>query len=282
MQTNYSDAQIDAAVRQYAIKNNVSYGEALSAVSTTLEQQKTEVLQAQWQERQKSAPTEVEIDAKARAYIQRHDVDYPTALRIVVAAGNYPPPEPTPEQLKYSTLGALERKIRAERKPSDSSSSQQLVVANFAERVEIESGADAVTVMQGQAIEIFRAGSHRAMDGSERVFTPADVQLMASNYDPKKVSAPLVIGHPDNNQPAYGWVKSLQATPDGRLLMLAEQINPAFAQAVKNGQFKKRSASFHSPGAYSNPCPRGYYLRHVGWLGSMPPAINSLADVQFA
>ena len=81
---------------------------------------------------------------------------------------------------------------------------------------------------------------------------------------------------------AYGWVKAVQATPDGRLLMLADQINPTFAEAVKSGKFKKRSVSLYAPRAYNNPAPSGYYLRHVGWLGAMQPAISGLADVQFA
>lgn len=282
MQTNFSDAQIDAAARQYAFKNKVSYSEALTSVMGTLRLAETQALQEDWQKRQSTAPSNEDIDAQARAYLQRYEVDYQMALRIVIAAGTNPPPAPTPEQLQNSRPGERERLIRAAQRPADNPSAPQAGTASFAESVDIESAADAVAIMQGQAIEIFYAGRHQAMDGQEIIFTPADVQLMASNYDPKSVTAPLVIGHPDNNQPAYGWVKSLQATPDGRLLMIADQIHPSFAQSVKNGHFKKRSASFYAPGAYNNPAPRGWYLRHVGWLGAMQPAIKGLADVQFA
>ena len=241
----------------------------------------TSELQANWQKRLDEQPSEADIDAKARAYLLRHDVDYITALRIVTAAGSNAAPEPTAEQLQNSQSGEFERQLRSARNPAPALPAAGAM--NFAEqRFEAELSADAASIMQGQPIEIFRAGQHTAMDGQQIEFTPADVQMMASSYDPQKVSAPLVIGHPENNLPAYGWVKSLQATADGRLLMLADQVNPDFAQAVKNGAFKKRSASFYPPGAYNNPAPRGFYLRHVGWLGAQQPAISGLADVQFA
>lgn len=283
MQTTYTDAQIDVAAKRLAFTTKISYSEALGRVTDQLREMGTADLQTSWQQRLDAQPSDADIDAKARAYVIQHDVDYSTALRIVMEAGNNPAPEPTAEQLKYSQPGALERQLRAaHKKASQETTAPQTSAMSFAEHFNVESAADAAAIMQGQAIEIFRAGKHIAMDGEEILFTPADVQLMASNYDPKKVTAPLVIGHPDNNQPAYGWVKSLQATADGRLLMLADQINPKFAQAVKDGQFKKRSASFYSPRAYNNPAARGFYLRHVGWLGAQQPAIQGLADVQFA
>ncbi len=282
MQTTYTDAAIDVVARQYAIKNNVSYMEAMRFITSTLRESQTATLQADWQQRVTAAPSEADLDAKARAYLLRHEVDYHTALRIVVAAGSNQPPAPTPDQLKNSRPGALEQRLRLAHGPATAMAQLPVSTANFAERVDMETTADAVSILQGQAIEIFRAGTHQAMDGQQAIFTPADVQLIANNYNPQKVSAPLVIGHPDCNMPAYGWVKAVQATPDGRLLMLADQINPTFAEAVKSGKFKKRSVSLYAPRAYNNPAPSGYYLRHVGWLGAMQPAISGLADVQFA
>lgn len=41
-------------------------------------------------------------------------------------------------------------------------------------------------------------------------FSEQDIQDIASCYDPAKREAPLCIGHPANNLPAYGWVNKLQ------------------------------------------------------------------------
>ena len=140
----------------------------------------------------------------------------------------------------------------------------------------------AAASLAGQSIEIFRAGSQTDNTGNTLNFTLADVQAMAACYDPAKHEAPLTLGHPSDNKPAYGWVRSLQALPDGRLMMLADQIDPAFAEGVKSGRFKKRSASFYPSNHPSNPAPGSWYLRHVAWLGALPPAVKGLADASFS
>ena len=53
--------------------------------------------------------------------------------------------------------------------------------------------------------EIFRSGERISADGSQWNITDADVQRAAEVYDPKLHEAPIVIGHPAMNAPAYGW-----------------------------------------------------------------------------
>lgn len=130
-------------------------------------------------------------------------------------------------------------------------------------------------------IEIFRAGRHIDMHGREYEITPADVADMAASYSPAQHEAPLVIGHPKLNAPAYGWVRGLRAD-NGLLIAEAHQVDPAFAAAVNKGAYKKRSASFLPPTSPRNPKPGSYYLNHVGFLGAQPPAVTGLRDVQFA
>lgn len=130
-------------------------------------------------------------------------------------------------------------------------------------------------------IEIFRAGRHIDMHGREYEITPADVADMAASYSPAQHEAPLVIGHPKLNAPAYGWVRGLRAD-NGLLIAEAHQVDPAFASAVNKGAYKKRSASFLPPSSPRNPKPGSYYLNHVGFLGAQPPAVTGLRDVQFA
>ena len=103
----------------------------------------------------------------------------------------------------------------------------------------------------------------------------------ASAYDPAIHEAPIVIGHPKDNGPAYGWVKSMEFT-EGSLDAIPEQVNPDFEEMVTSGAFKKVSASFYLPDAPNNPKPGTLYLRHVGFLGAQPPAIKGLKQVEFS
>lgn len=135
--------------------------------------------------------------------------------------------------------------------------------------------------MQGMRhIEIFRAGRHTDINGVERQFTDADLQGMASGYDPKLHEAPLVVGHPRTDDPAYGWVQGLKVAA-GKLLAIPHQVQAAFGEAVQSGAYKKVSAAFYSPTDKHNPTPGQWYLRHVGFLGAMPPAIKGLEGAAF-
>jgi len=135
--------------------------------------------------------------------------------------------------------------------------------------------------MDSPAIEIFRSGRHTDMHGRAFDITRADLADIASRYDPAKHEAPLVIGHPQTNAPAYGWVKGLRVVGD-TLVADTHQVDPAFAEVVNAGRWKKRSASFLMPTAPDNPAPGQYYLNHVGFLGAQPPAVKGLRDAQFA
>lgn len=131
-----------------------------------------------------------------------------------------------------------------------------------------------------KTLQIFKPGRHVAADGRAYEFSAADLQATATAYDPAKHEAPLVVGHPKTDDPAYGWAKALtfsdalEATPD--------QVDAAFAEMVGAGRFKKISASFYAPDAPSNPVPGVFYLRHIGFLGAQPPAVKGLKNASFA
>ena len=128
-------------------------------------------------------------------------------------------------------------------------------------------------------MHIFTAGRHTAMNGIVLNFSEADLIASANAYDPKVHEAPIVVGHPSGDAPAYGWVKGLsyaeglQADP--------HQVDVAFAEMVNKGRFKKVSASFYMPDSPSNPVPGVYYLRHVGFLGAQAPAVKGLKPIEF-
>lgn len=131
-------------------------------------------------------------------------------------------------------------------------------------------------------IEIFRAGSHIDDAGGIHEFSEADIAGMVASYDPALREAPLTVGHPASNLPAYGWVASLKRNADGRLAMDTRAVEPQFAEMVRDQRFPKRSSSFYPPSHPNNPKPGGWYLRHVAFLGAQPPAIAGLKDIQFA
>ena len=132
-----------------------------------------------------------------------------------------------------------------------------------------------------QLIEIFKAGKRTDANGLEVEITTEDLQQAVNAYNVNFHESPAVIGHPKHNAPAYGWVKRLEL--DGDVLKAEfDQVDPEFAEMVDKGRFKKVSSSFYLADSPNNPCPGNLYLRHVGFLGAMPPAVKGLRNPEFA
>ena len=129
--------------------------------------------------------------------------------------------------------------------------------------------------------EIFKAGEHVSSDGRKVNVTLDDLHEIAQSYDPDFAGAPLVIGHPDIDAPAYGWVKSLFVDAD-TLIAEVENVEPQFAEMVNDRRFPNRSAGLYFANTLGNPMPGKKYLQHVGFLGAAAPSIKGLKPVQFA
>lgn len=132
-----------------------------------------------------------------------------------------------------------------------------------------------------KTLNIFKAGTHTAANGQRLDFGEDLVRASASAYDPALHEAPIVVGHPRDNLPAYGWVQALQYNEETGLEAIPAQVDPDFEELVAKGRFKKISASFYLPTSPANPVPGTYYLRHVGFLGAQPPAVKGLRDAAF-
>lgn len=245
-----SDAELDRAAKTYAREHCVSYSEALGVVCSfsAADASGGSAPSYAGHVRDSGARSDADLDKAAKAYAREHSVSYSEAISAVCSFGG-----------DYASLNQ-----------------------GFVSFGEAGASSPAVAAIEGAWIEIFRAGNHISDSGESYDFTPNDISGMASCYKPDLREAPLTLGHPKNDLPAYGWVKELQAPGDGTLLMKASHVDPQFAQMVQERRFKKRSASFYPPKHPNNPAPGKWYLRHVAWLGAQQPAIAGMKDVQSA
>ena len=130
-------------------------------------------------------------------------------------------------------------------------------------------------------LHIFKPGTWLTLKGEAIEFSEADLKATAAAYNPKISKAPIVVGHPKTDDPAKGWTVSLTATERG-LFAAAKQVDPEFAESVRNGEYGTVSAKFYRPTDPHNPVPGVWYLRHIGFLGAHPPGVKGLDDPEFA
>jgi hypothetical protein len=124
---------------------------------------------------------------------------------------------------------------------------------------------------------LFKIGKHLPN------YTDADLAATVAAYDPAVHEAPIVIGHPRTDSPAFGWIDSVSAVGDA-LMGTPKQVAANFSEWVRQGYWKKRSASFYPPGHTDHPLGADsdvYYLKHVGYLGANPPKVKGMPDFEF-
>lgn len=130
-------------------------------------------------------------------------------------------------------------------------------------------------------LHILRPGTFTDAKGQRVSLSEAAIQDIAAGYDPAAHEAPLVVGHPKADRPAWGWVESLD-TGSGGLFAVPRQVAPELSEAVRARRYKKISASLYGPDNPRNPNPGKWSLRHVGFLGAQPPAVTGLEDAQLS
>lgn len=282
-----NDSELDNLANAYASKHGVSYVEALSAVA----QEAHSAQLPAFAETNTAQPTDAQLDVAAKRYTAAHGVNYAEALTAVaddMRSGTRPPAF---AQASMAPLSDVQLDMAAKKYASTHSVNycEALTLVReasigFSELVrfsEAVSPSPITQMLEQQTIEIFRAGNHLDDQGVAHHFSEADLNGMASSYNPALREAPLTVGHPKDNLPAYGWVKSVARSASGALAITPHQLEPQFAEMVQAGRFKKRSASFYPPQAPNNPTPGKWYLRHVAFLGAQPPAVAGLKDIQF-
>jgi len=136
--------------------------------------------------------------------------------------------------------------------------------------------------MKPKPFRIFRVGTHTDSAGTETTFTREQLEATVKAYNEGEWRAPMVVGHPKGHAPAYGWVGKLSIDEAGEIKVDdVEKLNPDFAELMKAGAYRNRSASWYAPDHPNNPTPGVWQLRHLGMLGAQPPALKGLGDVEF-
>lgn len=118
-------------------------------------------------------------------------------------------------------------------------------------------------------IDVFRAGTWRDMGGRDVALDEARFDRIVAAHaaaDP----APVVVGHPKTDAPAFAWIDGLRRSGD-RLQAKPRDIAQPFREAVEAGRYAGRSIAL-----------QGDTLRHLGFLGGRAPAVPGLAPTQFA
>ena len=118
-------------------------------------------------------------------------------------------------------------------------------------------------------IDVCRTGTWRDASNRDVVVDEPMLDGLVEAYaaqDP----APVVVGHPAQDAPAYGWVEALRRSGD-RLQARLRDLAPAFRSAVEANTYPGRSVAI-----------AGGRLRHLGFLGGRAPAVPGLAPSQFA
>lgn len=118
-------------------------------------------------------------------------------------------------------------------------------------------------------VDVFKVGEHTDSEGTKQVWSEDDIATIVETYnnqdEDSKHIAPIVLGHPETDAPAYGWVESLKqegTTLKAKLVELSEDL----IEGIKKGLYK-----FQSIALYPN-----LLLRHLGILGAVPPAVKGL------
>ena len=121
-------------------------------------------------------------------------------------------------------------------------------------------------------IKILETGTHKDSGGTIRTFTEADLDKVINRYNPQVHEAPIVIGYPRDNDPAYGWVLSLKREGSNLFAKVASTITE-FSEMLNAGLFKKWFVTFTPD----------WSLRLIGVIGTKPliPALQRLQNIQF-
>lgn len=116
-------------------------------------------------------------------------------------------------------------------------------------------------------VPIFASGKQTSSERITNTFTDADLDEMVSTFNPDE-PPPIVIGHPEESAPAYGWGAEFRRVGD-QLQAKFKLIADNFRESFDKGEYRNRSISLIKG-------PDGYRVEHIGFLGAALPAVSGL------
>ena len=118
--------------------------------------------------------------------------------------------------------------------------------------------------------QIFSAGKHTDSKGNTKEWTTDDLDKIVYQFENVHKNAPICVGHPQTNSPAYGWLDKVKRIGNG-LYCTFKDVQDEFKTAVNKGLFKNRSISLD----------KDLNIRHLAFLGGQAPAIKGLEQFCF-
>lgn len=123
---------------------------------------------------------------------------------------------------------------------------------------------------------VFVGGEQTDSSGKTQTWSDDDLDQIVTNTNARIANniyngAPLVIGHPQTDDPAFGWVESVKRIGH-ELYAKGAKVSELLTTGVKDGLWPNRSVRI---GKSDN----GYYLRHIGFLGAAAPAVEGMDPV---
>lgn len=130
-------------------------------------------------------------------------------------------------------------------------------------------------MQNGDWIAAFKVGTWTSAEGRTIDYTEEDIDAIVDLYNNQdesdKRTAPVVVGHPETDSPAYGWIEAAKREGDVLWLKLVD-MKDEFMQWVEDGHYRERSISL-----YANNL-----IKHLGFLGGVPPAVPGLPPVKLS
>lgn len=128
-------------------------------------------------------------------------------------------------------------------------------------------------------LTLLAAGVYPLSKNEQVRFDESALGRMAGVFNGMKPArpAPVVIGHPADDTPSYGTVNFLRVI-DGSLVGYTEDLSENFRSGMGDGLYPRYAARFFGPDNPDNPAPGIWFLKHVGFMGPVPPAVRGFLD----